>query len=85
MLRLQLIAGIIFFAGRLTRSRQPDILLVEVCMHRFPEEKFSLALELPGEVWGIQIECEGEETAPIIIDAHFTVTSERPADDVIPF
>lgn len=54
-------------------------------MHRFQEEKFSLALELPGEVWGIQIECEGEETAPIIIDAHFTVTNTFPVEDVIPF
>jgi hypothetical protein len=54
-------------------------------MYRFQEEKFSNSLELPGEVWGIQIECDGEETAPIIIDAHFTVRSEYPIDDVIPF
>ena len=55
-------------------------------MTRFPEEKFTDALEIPGELWAFQIECDGEESSPIIIDAHFTVVSERTIlDDVIPF
>lgn len=55
-------------------------------MIRFPEEKFTDALEIPGELWSFKIECDGEESSPIVLDVHFTVLSERAIlDDEIPF
>lgn len=52
-------------------------------MTSFPENKFTIALEIPGEMWVIP--CEEEERPPVIIDVDFQVNGIEDWDDSLPF